>query len=117
MRIARALGACGLATALAAGAAHAGFQVEVTTGAGFQVAQVSNVVVVSTECHEALDCRRIEREVAAELVRAKPGTKVFVGDAVYSELLRMGRESYGVDLRAARRTRCHPLCGRFESVA
>ena len=60
----------------------AGFKAEVTLGAGFKPDAVSKVVVVSTECHEALDCRRIEREVAAELTRAQPGIAVTVGDPV-----------------------------------
>jgi hypothetical protein len=77
----------------------AGFKAEVTLGAGFKPDAVSKVVVVSTECHEALDCRRIEREVAAELTRAQPGIAVTVGDPVYSELLRTGKERYATDLR------------------
>ena len=77
----------------------AGFKTEVTLGPGFKPGAVSKVVVVSTECHEALDCRRIEREVAAELTRAQPEIAVSVGDSVYSELLRTGNERYTTDLR------------------
>jgi hypothetical protein len=77
----------------------AGFEAEVTLGPGFKPGAVSKVVVVTAECHEALDCRRIEREVAAELTRAQPSIAVTVGDPVYSELLRTGHERYGTDLR------------------
>lgn len=86
----------------------AGFKAEVTLGAGFKPDAVSKVVVVSTECHEALDCRRIEREVAAELTRAQPAIAVTVGDRVYSELLRTGNERYAPDLR-------EPIARTFEA--
>jgi hypothetical protein len=65
-------------------------------------------VVVATACHEALDCRRVEREVAAELVRAQPRLKVVSGDPVYSELLRTGKERYTTDLR-------EPVAKAFEA--
>jgi hypothetical protein len=79
--------------------ALAGFNVNVTKAPGFDPASVSKVVVVMTECHEALDCRRLEREVAAELTKAQLRLKVVVGDPVYSQLLGLGKERYSVDLR------------------
>ena len=78
----------------------AGFNVNVTKAPGFDSAAISKIVVVLAECHESLDCKRLEREVAGELTRAKPSLKVIVGDAVYSQLLGLGKESYSVDLRA-----------------
>ena len=79
--------------------ALAGFTVEVTRGPGFDPASLAKVVVVAAECHEALDCRRLEREVAAELAKAEPRIQVASGEPVYSELLRLGKERYGIDLR------------------
>lgn len=79
--------------------AWAGFTVEVTKGAGFDPAALSKVAVVAAECHEALDCRRLEREVAGELAKAQPKLQVIVGEPVYSELLRAGKEHYAPDLR------------------
>ena len=86
----------------------AGFVAEVTLGPGFKPDAISKVVVVSTECHEALDCRRIEREVAAELLRAQPKIAVVFDNRVYSELLRTGNERYTTDLR-------EPLAKAFEA--
>jgi hypothetical protein len=79
--------------------AVAGFNVNVTKAPGFDPASVSKVVIVMSECHEALDCRRLEREVAAELTKARPGLAMVVGDPVYSQLLGLGSERYSVDLR------------------
>lgn len=83
----------------AVGPAWAGFTVDVTKGAGYDPSSVSKVMVVLAECHEALDCRRLEREVAGELIRAQPRLKVVVGEPVYSELLRLGKEQYSTELR------------------
>lgn len=80
--------------------AAAGFNVDVTKAPGFDPSSVSKVVVVLSECHEVLDCRRLEREVAAELTKARPGIQAVVGDDVYSELLRLGKEEYSIDLRS-----------------
>lgn len=77
----------------------AGFNVDVTKAPGFDPLSIAKVVVVLAECHEALDCRRLEREVAAELTKARPGLQAVVGDSVYSELLRLGKEQYAIDLR------------------
>jgi hypothetical protein len=41
----------------------------------------------------------MEREVATELTKAKPGLQPVVGDPVYSHLLRLGKERYSTDLR------------------
>ena len=79
--------------------ALAGFNVNVTKAPGFDPASVSKVVVVTSECHEALDCRRLEREVATELTKAQLRLRVMVGDPVYSQLLGLGKERYSVDLR------------------
>ena len=82
-----------------AASALAGFNVNVTKAPGFDPASISKVVVVTFECHEALDCRRLEREVATELQKAQLRLRVMVGDPVYSQLLGMGKERYSVDLR------------------
>lgn len=82
-----------------AGLALAGFNVNVTKAPGFDPAALSKVVIVMSECHEALDCRRLEREVAAELTKAQPRLGTVVGDPVYSQLLGLGKERYSVDLR------------------
>src|SRR5215212_5370575 len=79
--------------------ALAGFNVNVTKAPGFDPSFLSRVVIVMSECHEALDCRRLEREVATELTRAQPRLAVVVGDSVYSQLLGLGKERYSVDLR------------------
>lgn len=79
--------------------ALAGFNVNVTKAPGFDPSSLSKVVVVISECHEALDCRRLEREVAAELTKAQPRLAAVVGDAVYSQLLGLGKERYSVELR------------------
>ena len=79
--------------------ALAGFNVNVTKAPGFDPSSLSKVVVVITECHEALDCRRLEREVAGELTKAQLRLGVVVGDSVYSQLLGLGKERYSVDLR------------------
>lgn len=79
--------------------ALAGFNVNVTKAPGFDPASLSKVVVVMSECHEALDCRRLEREVATELTKAQLRLRVVVGDPVYSQLLGLGKERYSVDLR------------------
>jgi len=84
---------------LFAGPAFARFNVEVTRAPGFDPSSLSSVVVVIVECHEALDCRRLEREVASELRKSRPDLRVIVGEAVYSELLGLGREEYSPDLR------------------
>src|SRR5262245_41298363 len=82
-----------------AASALAGFNVNVTKAPGFDPASLSKVVVVTFECHEALDCRRLEREVAMELTKAQLRLRVIVGDPVYSQLLGLGKERYSVDLR------------------
>lgn len=79
--------------------ALAGFNVNVTKAPGFDPSSFSKVVVVMTECHEALDCRRLEREVAAELARAQIRLRIVVGDPVYSQLLGLGKERYSMELR------------------
>lgn len=85
--------------ALTTSVALAGFTVEVTRGPGFDPASLAKVVIVAAECHEALDCRRLEREVASELAKAEPKIQIVSGEPVYSELLRLGKERYGIDLR------------------
>ena len=82
-----------------AGVAWAGFNVNVTRAPGFDPSSLTKVAVVITECHEALDCRRLEREVAGELRNARPRWAVVVGDPVYSQLLALGKEHYSTELR------------------
>lgn len=82
-----------------AAVALASFRVTVTKAAGFNATALSTVVVVSAECHESLDCRRLEREVATELRRSRPQLRGLVDAPIYAELLRLGRERYTIDLR------------------
>ncbi|MCB1055267.1 MAG: hypothetical protein KDD11_07105 [Acidobacteria bacterium] len=89
----------GLVAALLAAPAMARFQFNVTRSPDFDPAALERVLVVTAECHESLDCRRLEREVANELIKLHRPFRVLFGEDVYSELLRTGHERYSTDLR------------------
>lgn len=99
-----------LLTLLASSPALARFKVEVTRAPGFEPSSLTRVLVVIAECHEALDCRRLEREVANELIKTRPPFRVVFGQEVYSQLLGTGHETYSTDLR-------EPLAATFEADA
>lgn len=90
-----------LLLALTAGQASAGFKTTVTKSKDFHLDKVSKVAIVTTQCHEAMDCANLERRVAKELGQIKAVTFRVVPEALQRDFLfSQGATEYSPELRS-----------------
>ncbi len=85
---------------LAAGAARADFDAEVTASPDF-TAGLRRVAVIAVACHESVDCTQVEDAAAEELTGRKPGFEVVSPSAIRDELFARGATELSDDLRPA----------------
>lgn len=89
--------------------AEAGYKIDVTSQPDF-AESVTKVIVVTTQCHETINCTEVEDQVVARMAMKRPAFSIVPVKLVKQELLAMGHTEYSTDLR-------HDLAAAFEASA
>lgn len=85
-----------------AGIAHAAFRTTVTKSKNFKMADIKKVAIITTQCHDEVDCANLERRVIGELKKIKKVTFGTVPESDLREFLfSKGSTAYTPELRQA----------------
>ena len=86
---------------LCAGTAQAKFKVTVTTAKDFKIEDLKKVAVVTTQCHEVLECADLERRAISEISNLRVGFRAVPETLLRDFLFQHGATEYTPELRQA----------------